>query len=228
MSGTYFCRLCISSSISNKREVLAAAEVDEHGLRVLEQRALVEQRAVQRVAQRLVRRGPCRSAMPEPKRQRERLVRSALIRSSRPTLIRPGRITRRMTALIDFADHVVGRGEGFVDALLGEHEFAHAVVVEGDQRVGKNGEFVERGLRLFAAAVAFEGEGHGGEDHDERAFLAGDAGDDGRGTGAGAAAETGAEENDAAALDRGADLLLRLRAPPGGRARDRRRSRGPW
>ena len=41
------------------------------------------------------------SAMPEPKRQRERLARSAVIKSSSPTLIKPGRATRRITALID-------------------------------------------------------------------------------------------------------------------------------
>ena len=125
-------------------------------------------------------------------------------------MIKPGADDQADDGLDRLADHVVGGDEGFVDALLGEHEFAHAVVVEGDQRVGEHGEFVERGFGLFAAAFAFEGEGHGGENHDKGAFLAGDAGDDGRRAGAGAAAETGAEEHDAAALDRGADLLFRL------------------
>ena len=39
-------------------------------------------------------------AMPEPKRQRERVVRRAVMSSSRPTWIKPGRMTRRMTALM--------------------------------------------------------------------------------------------------------------------------------
>jgi hypothetical protein len=96
---------------------------------------------------------------------------------------------------------VVRCDEGFVDALLGEHEFAHAVVIESDERVGEHGEFVERGLGLVAAALALEGEGHGGENHDEGPFLARDAGDDGSGAGAGAAAEAHAEENNAPAFD---------------------------
>jgi hypothetical protein len=54
-------------------------------------------------------------------------------------------------------------------------------------------------------------------------FLAGDAGDDGCGAGAGAAAEAGAEEDDAAALERGADLFLRLEHAWNARVRDRRR-----
>jgi hypothetical protein len=107
-----------------------------------------------------------------------------------------------------FADHVVCSGEGFVDALFGEDELAHAVVVEGDECVGEDGEFVEGGFGLFAAAAAFEGEGHGGEDDDEGSFFAGEAGDDGSGSGAGATAEAGAEEDDAAAFEGGADFVF--------------------
>ena len=105
---------------------------------------------------------------------------------------------------------MVGRHEGLMDALLGEHQLAHAVVVEGDQRIGQHGQFVERGLRLISAALALEGERHGGKHHHEGAFLAGDAGDDGSRAGTGATAEAHAEENNAAAFECRTQLRLRL------------------
>ena len=97
-----------------------------------------------------------------------------------------------------------------MDALLREHQVAHAVVVKGHQRIGKHRQLVERGVRLFAAAAAFKAEGHGGEDHHEGSFLAGDAADDRRRAGAGATAETDAEEDDLASLERGADFAFGL------------------
>ncbi len=107
-----------------------------------------------------------------------------------------------------FGDHAVGSYEGFVDALFGEDEFAHAVIVEGDESVGEDGELVEGGFGLFLAAAALEEEGHGGENDDEGAFLAGDAGDDGGRAGAGSTAEAGAEEDDALAFEGLADLFF--------------------
>ena len=99
-SGTYFCRRCIKSSISKSVKSsppdrwtstvcasLSSAPWSSSGLF----KAFFKAFAARSLP----------SARPEPKRQRERFVRRALIRSSSPTLIRPGRTTRRMTALID-------------------------------------------------------------------------------------------------------------------------------
>ena len=99
-SGTNFCKRCIRSSISNSVRSspperwtstvwasLSSAPWSSSGLLSAFFKALAARSLP--------------SARPEPKRQRERFVRSALTSSSSPTLIKPGRTTRRMTALID-------------------------------------------------------------------------------------------------------------------------------
>ena len=99
-SGTNFCKRCIRSSISNSVRSspperwtstvwasLRSAPWSSSGLLSAFFKALAARSLP--------------SPRPEPKRQRERFVRSALMSSSSPTLIRPGRTTRRMTALID-------------------------------------------------------------------------------------------------------------------------------
>ena len=109
-----------------------------------------------------------------------------------------------------FADELVGGRKGIVGALLGEHRFAHAVVVEGDQRAGVGGKFCEGIVGLVAAAFPFEGEGHGGDDHHKGTCLASDARDGRSGTRSRATAETDADEDKLMAVDAAAQCWLRL------------------
>jgi hypothetical protein len=83
----------------------------------------------------------------------------------------------------------------------GEHRFAHAVVVEGDQRVGVGGKFCEGVVGLLAAAFPFEGEGHGRDNHHKGACLAGDARDGWRGARSRAAAEADANKDKLMAVE---------------------------
>ena len=183
-----------------QREILAAGEMDEHGLGILEQRALVEQRAVQRVFQGLgsavLARGDAgtEEAAGAVRPQRAHQIVEPDVDEPRPD-------DEPDDGLDRLADHMVRGGESLVDALFGEDQLAHPVVVEGDERVGEHGKFVERGFRLLAAAFTLEGKGHRGENHDERALFAGDPGDDGSRARAGAAAKAGAQKHNAAALD---------------------------
>ncbi len=188
-------------------EVLAAAEVNEHGLRFLEERALIEQGAGKRVAQGL---GGAVLALGEA--GAEEAARAVGAQCAHQIIEadvdEAGANDEADDGLDRLGDHVVRGSEGFVDALFGEHEFAHAVVVEGDEGVGEDGEFVESGFGLVAGTLPFEGEGHGGEDDNEGSFFAGDAGNDGSRAGTGAAAETGAEEHDAAAFHSFPDFIF--------------------
>jgi hypothetical protein len=188
-------------------EVFAAGEVDEDGLGVFEERALIEEWAGEGVFEGF---GGAVFAVGEAGAEEAAGAGGAeggheVVEAD---VDEAGADDEADDGFDGFADHVVCGGEGFVDALFGEDELAHAVVVEGDECVGEDGEFVEGGFGLFAAAAAFEGEGHGGEDDDEGSFFAGEAGDDGSGSGAGATAEAGAEEDDAAAFEGGADFVF--------------------
>ena len=103
---------------------------------------------------------------------------------------------------------MVGGGECFVDALLGKDQLAHAIVIKCHQRIRQHCKFVEGRFCLFAAAAALEGEGHGGENDDERAFFPCDPGHNRCGSRASSTTETGAEEDNAAAVDRGTDRVF--------------------
>ena len=201
---------------------LAARKVDQDGLSFLEEGALVQQRAGKRVAQRLggtvlaIRDAGAEEAAGAGGAQRGHQVVEAHVDES-------GADNEADHRLDGFGDHPVGGGKGLVDALLCKHQLAHAVVVEGDQCVGKDGELVEGCFRLVTAAAAFEKEWHGCEDDDESALFTGDPGDDGCGSGAGSPAEAGTKEDDALALERGSycglrlehRLLAQLRVAPG-------------
>jgi len=109
--------------------------MDQHGLCVLQQRPLIQQRAVEGVAQGLggavlaIGDAGAEQAAGAVGPQRAHQLVEADVDQARADDQPDHRFDR-------LADHLVGGGEGFVNALFGEHQLAHPVVVEGDQRVG--------------------------------------------------------------------------------------------
>ena len=183
-----------------KGQVLTAAGVHQYGLGLLEQGALVEQRTGDGFAE-----GHAGAILAIGDARAEEAGRGSIAESA----------DQIVEAEVDeswarddagdgangFADELVGGREGIVGTLLGEHRFAHAVVVEGDQRVGVGGKFCEGVVGLLAAAFPFESEGHGGDDHHKGTCLAGDARDSWRGTRSRATAKTDADEDKLMAFD---------------------------
>ena len=148
--------------------------MDQHRLGLLEERPLVKQRAGQRVAQRPG--GPVLAIGEARSEQAARAIRAQRAHQVvEPDIDETGPDDQADDGFHRLADHVVGGEERVMDALFGDHEFAHAVVIEGDEGVGKHGQFVERGFGLIAAAFALEGKWHGREHHHKRPFLTRDA-----------------------------------------------------
>ena len=106
----------------------------QHGLRVLEQSPLIQQRAAERIAESAggavlaIRQAGAEKTARAVRAQRAHQVVEADVDQAGTDDQTDHRLDR-------FTNHVVRSGEGFVDALFRQHELAHAVVVEGDQRV---------------------------------------------------------------------------------------------
>ena len=130
--------------------------------------------------------------------------------SAKSRLITAGSVDQVGDALDALAQDVVGDLEGLDHrGLLVEH-LEQAVVGDDDQGVDLGGEFFDPLLGLAAAAAALEAERLGDDADRQRADLAGEAGDDRGGAGAGAAAGTGGDEDHVGALQQALDLVLLL------------------
>ena len=92
-------------------------------------------------------------------------------------------------ALNRLPQHVVGRRERLGHARGLGHGRQQALVRNHDHRVDGVGEVLEAGLGLQRALAALELERLGDDRDGQRAELVGQTGDDGRGAGAGAAAQ---------------------------------------
>src|SRR5213596_2535917 len=90
------------------------------------------------------------------------------------------------------------------------HELEELVVVDDDRRVAELAELVEAGLRVLHPDAAFGLERHRDDAHREGAFLFRDARHVLGGSGAGAAAHAGGDEDDVGASEEPADLLFVL------------------
>ena len=109
-------------------------------------------------------------------------------------------------ALHALAEDVVGDAERLEEAgVLGDRE--QLFVGDDDGGVDRIHQFGDAALGLLHAAFAFEGEWLGHHRNRERAHFAGERGDDGSGTGAGAAAQAGGDEDHVGAFEGLDDLV---------------------
>ena len=105
-------------------------------------------------------------------------------------------------ALNRLPQHVVGAREGFVERRGAGDRGEEALVGNRDDRVDALAQLVEAALGLQLALAPLEAERLGDDGDGQRAELAGQAGDDRRGAGAGAAAEAGGHEDHVRAVER--------------------------
>ena len=189
-----------------QRERFATGDVHEQRLRLAQKSALIDERALQRLLHGF----------------RAAILAAGLAKAEQAATVRGAKCggevieaqlhqSRRGGDGGDGAqglrDELVGLREGFLDAILRQHELAHAIVFKQDERVAALLQEFERFLRLADAAAAFKAERHGRDDDDERAGVLRDLRDDRCGAAAGAAAESGADEDDVMPVDGLADLL---------------------
>src|SRR5262249_39272240 len=93
------------------------------------------------------------------------------------------------------ADRHVGDGKRLMDTSFGRHHICQAIVFETDDGIGR---FVQTGkgiTSLSGTTLSFEGKRHSSECDHEHAYLTRDSGDHRCCSGASAAAETGADED---------------------------------
>ena len=100
--------------------------------------------------------------------------------------------------------HAVGESEGFGKGRVRRQEAGEVLVGQDDDGVADALEGFEAFLGLGGAVVALEIEGQGREREDEQPLFAGDAGEDGRDAGAGAAAEPDDQQQQLVPGDQGA------------------------
>ena len=98
-------------------------------------------------------------------------------------------------------ERVVGLAESIVDREVGI-DAAQALVVDDEQGIDVLGHLLHAVEGLVNLLVALETEGDGDDAYGEDAHLLGDLGDDGCGTGAGAATHAGGDEGHAGAVAR--------------------------
>ena len=121
-----------------KGQVLTTAGVDEHTFGFLEQGSLIKQRTGQGFAQ-----GDAGAVLAFGETRAEKARRSRIAESAdqivQAEMDEPRARDDAGDGANGFADELVGGREGIVGALLGEDGFAHAIVVEGDERTGVGG-----------------------------------------------------------------------------------------
>ena len=105
-------------------------------------------------------------------------------------------------ALNRLPQHVVGRREGVVERGGAINRRQQALVRNRDHRVDAVAQLVEAALRLELPLLALELERLGHDGDRERAELAGEAGDDRRGAGAGATAHAGGDKHHVCPVER--------------------------
>ena len=151
-----------------------------------------------------------------------------LLTSAKSRLIRPGVVIRSvMPWTPESSTWSALRNASMTDDVV-LADLQQPVVRDHDQRVALGPQRVDAVLGLRRALLALEAERPGDDADGQRAELAGDAGDDGRAAGAGAAALTGGDEDHVGALEHlldlvavvlgrlAADLGLRAGAEPAG------------
>ncbi len=106
--------------------------------------------------------------------------------------------------------HVVGHLEGVGERRLLVGDLEQVLVGDDDQRVDDLLQFRDALLGRLHAAAAFEVERLGDDADGEDALLARRGGDDGRRTGAGAAAHAGGDEHHVGAVEELQDFRQRL------------------
>ena len=116
-------------------------------------------------------------------------------------------VHRRTDAL---ADDFICRGKRLGNPVLGNDQFAHAIVVKGNDGIGIPGDLIQRRLSLPHAALSLEGERHRCEDHEKDSFFPGDPADLGSGSGARPAAKSDADKDHLAAANRFPNLIDRF------------------
>ena len=105
-------------------------------------------------------------------------------------------------------DGLIGEGECFLDTILRQDEFAHAIVVKKDECIRALLEELERFFSLIQTTAAFKTERHGGKDDDQSTDAFGNLSDHRCRTRSGAATEARADEDDLMAEQSLADLLF--------------------
>jgi hypothetical protein len=123
-----------------------------------------------------------------------------------------GRVDDVADALHGLAQQIVGQLEGFEEAGAARHQRQQPVVGNGDDGVHGGGQLGQAMVGQAHAARAFEGERLGDHGDGERFQFLGQRGDDGRRAGAGAAAQSGADEHHVGALQQLDDLVGVLQA----------------
>ena len=92
------------------------------------------------------------------------------------------------------ADNLVGCSKRLCDTVPGHDQFAHAIVIEGDNRVGIPRDRFESVCRLPRSALSLKGKGHGREHDKEYSLFASNPAYLRGGTRTGSTAETNAKE----------------------------------
>ena len=128
--------------------------------------------------------------------------------SAKSTLIRSGRGDQVGDALHTVEQHFVRAAEGIHQRYRGIAHLQQAVIGDDDQGVAAFPQRRNAGFGLVAPPLTLEGERPGHHADGQRAQLAGDAGYDGRATGAGATSLTSGHEHHVGAAEQLLDLVL--------------------
>ena len=185
---------------------IPTGHLHENGTRLVEKFSPIEERALERLLQRLV--GAVVAFRHPVAEETAGIVRieggEKIVHADPDDARAENHVHRRPDAL---ADDLVRGGEGLGDTVLRNDEFAHSVVVESDDGVGITRDLLQRATSLPHAALPFKRERHRREHDQEDPFFPRDAADFGRCTGSGAPAEAHADENHFAAADGLADFI---------------------
>ena len=122
--------------------------------------------------------------------------------SAKSRLIEPGHQDQVRDALDRLPQHVVGGRERVGERRRPRDRREQPLVRDRDHRVDAVAQLLEAALGLQLPLLPLELERLGHDGDRQRAELAGEAGDDRRGAGAGAAAEAGRDEHHVGAVER--------------------------